>query len=310
MTNTSKKPTEVAVGVLFNNQGHVLFAQRPEGKPYAGWWEFPGGKIEAGESVEAALARELQEELGIRIHGARRWITRAFTYPHATVRLHFCKVFGFEGELQSLEQQAFVWRDPAKPNIGPILPAALPMLPWLTLPDVLPISGAGVFGIDAWQARLNALAGRWLLLREPDLAPHEVQAVFDHAIAWRSRTGGILIVSSRHPKAWQDEADGVHLTERDLLATQTRPQSRWFSASVHSRDALEHAGRIGCDFALLGPVAATASHPNTGPMGWDAFGRLVADSPIPVYALGGMHAKDVALAQQAGAQGIAAIRGS
>ncbi|MGL4575118.1 MAG: NUDIX domain-containing protein, partial [Burkholderiaceae bacterium] len=74
MTNSPKTPTEVAVGVLFNAQGQVLFAQRPEGKPYAGWWEFPGGKIEAGESVEAALERELQEELGIRIHSARRWI--------------------------------------------------------------------------------------------------------------------------------------------------------------------------------------------------------------------------------------------
>ncbi|MFM2398312.1 MAG: hypothetical protein RL341_469 [Pseudomonadota bacterium] len=309
MTNPPIKPTEVAVGVLFNDQGQVLFAQRPEGKPYAGWWEFPGGKIEAGESVEAALARELQEELGIRIHGARRWITRTFTYPHATVRLHFCKIFGFDGVLQSLEQQAFAWDSAAAPQVGPILPAALPMLPWLLLPDVLPLSGAGVFGVDAWQARLAAKSNGWLLLREPDLAPHDAQQVFDHALNWKRQSGGTVIVSSRHPQAWWAAADGVHLTERDLLTTQARPQARWVSASVHSRAAIAHANSIGCDFALLGPVAASASHPEVSPMGWDAFGRMIDQSPIPVYALGGMRAADLPVAHVRGAQGVAGLRG-
>jgi 8-oxo-dGTP diphosphatase len=140
MTQAIKPPTEVAVGLVFSPQGQVLFAQRPQGKPYAGWWEFPGGKLEAGESVEAALTRELHEELGLHIHTVQRWITRTHVYAHATVRLHFCKVADFSGQPQSLEAQAFTWSDVATPTVAPILPGALPMLPWLTLPDTLQLS--------------------------------------------------------------------------------------------------------------------------------------------------------------------------
>ncbi len=132
-----KPPTEVAVGIVYNSQGQVLFAQRPAGKPYAGWWEFPGGKLEAGETVHAALTRELNEELGLQVQDCRSWITREHVYPHATVRLHFCKVHAFDGRPQSLEGQAFVWGDPQHPPANPVLPAALPILPWLALPDVL-----------------------------------------------------------------------------------------------------------------------------------------------------------------------------
>jgi 8-oxo-dGTP diphosphatase len=136
----TKPPTEVAVGIVFNAQGQVLFAQRPEGKPYALWWEFPGGKIEAGESVPVALARELQEELGLNVHHVQRWITRLHVYPHATVRLHFCKVMDWTGTPQSLEQQAFMWSDAAAPAVQPVLPAALPVLAWLLLPDHLQLA--------------------------------------------------------------------------------------------------------------------------------------------------------------------------
>jgi 8-oxo-dGTP diphosphatase len=137
MSLSTKPPTEVAVGIVFNQQGQALFAQRPKGKPYAGWWEFPGGKIEAGESVHAALARELEEELGLRIAASQTWVTRTHVYPHVTVRLHFCKVFSFSGEPRSLEDQAFTWCVPTAPTVSPILPAALPVLPWLALPDQL-----------------------------------------------------------------------------------------------------------------------------------------------------------------------------
>jgi 8-oxo-dGTP diphosphatase len=131
---TARPITEVAVGVLMRADGHYLLAQRPDGKPYAGYWEFPGGKLEAGESVEAALARELREELGIDIDMAActRWHTLEHDYPHAYVRLHFCKVTAWRGEPHGCEGQALAWQTlPA--TVAPLLPATLPVLEWLAM---------------------------------------------------------------------------------------------------------------------------------------------------------------------------------
>ncbi|QBQ96625.1 NUDIX domain-containing protein [Paraburkholderia pallida] len=122
--------TEVAVGVLVQPDGRYLLAQRPEGKPYAGYWEFPGGKLEKGESVEAALARELHEELGIDVTACHLWHTLEHDYPHAYVRLYFCKVTAWTGEPHGREGQAFVWQSlPA--SVEPLLPATIPVLEWL-----------------------------------------------------------------------------------------------------------------------------------------------------------------------------------
>lgn len=122
--------TEVAVGILVQPDGQFLLAQRPAGKPYAGYWEFPGGKLEAGESVEAALGRELHEELGITIGDCERWRVLEHDYPHAYVRLHFCKVRAWAGELVGREGQAFAWQH--RPvTVDPLLPATIPVLDWL-----------------------------------------------------------------------------------------------------------------------------------------------------------------------------------
>jgi 8-oxo-dGTP diphosphatase len=130
-SRTASRPvTEVAVGVLVRADGCFLLAQRPAGKPYEGYWEFPGGKLEAGESVEAALARELDEELGIRVQTIVRWRTLEHDYPHAYVRLYFCKVTGWEGEPAGQEGQSLSWqREPV--DVTPLLPATIPVLQWL-----------------------------------------------------------------------------------------------------------------------------------------------------------------------------------
>lgn len=122
--------TEVAVGVLLAADGRFLLAQRPAGKPYAGYWEFPGGKLEAGESVGAALARELHEELGIVVAFSEPWRTIEHDYPHAYVRLHFCRVTAWEGEPSGREGQALAWQS-LPVAVGPLLPATLPALAWL-----------------------------------------------------------------------------------------------------------------------------------------------------------------------------------
>lgn len=125
-----RTPVDVAVGVLIDAAGRFLLTSRPVGKVYAGYWEFPGGKLEAGESVEDALARELEEELGIRIDGAERWKVEVFDYPHALVRLHFCKVRGWAGALAMREGQSASWQG-LPVGVAPVLPGTVPVLRWL-----------------------------------------------------------------------------------------------------------------------------------------------------------------------------------
>ena len=120
---------DVAVGVLIEADGRFLLTSRPQGKVYAGYWEFPGGKLEVGESVEQALRRELHEELGIEVHGVTSWKVNMVDYPHATVRLHFCKVFNWSGALEMREAQSYSWESlPVK--VQPVLPGTVPVLQW------------------------------------------------------------------------------------------------------------------------------------------------------------------------------------
>jgi len=121
---------DVAVGVLIQPNGDFLLTSRPIGKVYAGYWEFLGGKLEAGESVEQALARELHEELGIQTGQIQRWREELVDYPHALVRLHFCKVLDWSGDLQMREAQSFAWQH-IPVTVSPILPGTVPVLQWL-----------------------------------------------------------------------------------------------------------------------------------------------------------------------------------
>ncbi len=125
-----RKVVNVAVGVLIQNDGAFLLTSRPEGKPYAGYWEFPGGKLEAGETVEQALKRELHEELGIAVSQIELWREELVDYPHALVRLHFCKVLQWSGDLQMLEGQRFAWQQ-LPVTVAPVLPGTVPVLEWL-----------------------------------------------------------------------------------------------------------------------------------------------------------------------------------
>ena len=125
-----RKHTEVAVGILLRADGAMLLSTRPPGKPYAGYWEFPGGKLEAGETVEQALRRELIEELGVTIGPASVWKVTEHDYPHARVRLHWCKVWEWSGEFEMREGQTMAWQQMPL-TVDPVLPGAYPVLQWL-----------------------------------------------------------------------------------------------------------------------------------------------------------------------------------
>ena len=129
MSAQGRIPVDVAVGVLVDRDGRFLLTSRPQGKVYAGYWEFPGGKLEAGETVEAALRRELHEEIGIEIGAIEPWRIEIVDYEHARVRLHFCKVYDWHGEFEMRERQAMAWQQ-LPVRVGPVLPGTLPVLTW------------------------------------------------------------------------------------------------------------------------------------------------------------------------------------
>ena len=297
---------EVAAAVIERADGTVLLAQRPQGKVYAGYWEFPGGKVEPGEAVPAALARELHEELGIDVEASYPWLTRVFAYPHATVRLNFRRVRRWRGEPDAREGQAIAWQRPEGPMVQPMLPANAPILASLALPKEYAVTDAAHLGIPEMLHRLERrLEGglRLLQVREPDLSGAERQAFTREAIARAHRHGCKVLTKEPLPGS-----DGVHFTAAQLRALVEKPeQPGLYGASCHTREELERAMALELDFAVAGPVRPTASHPGTPALGWEGFTRLVSGSTLPVYAIGGLGPGDCEDAWAAGAHGLAML---
>ena len=305
-----RTPVDVAAGVLIRRDGRFLLASRPAGKPYASYWEFPGGKVEAGESVVNTLVRELHEELGINIGTAYPWVVRVFDYPHALVRLHFFRVFEWSGEIHSREHQSFGFFSSGDLPDGPLLPATIPLLRWVALPSHYAISAVARLGRATFLRRLESALARGLKLlqfREPELDSNAAAAIFDDVRARVRAAGATLLVNSRHHHALWDKADGVHLTAADLAVTEKRPEFEWVGASVHSTAEIERAAALQLDFVAVGAVRQTDTHPHQLPLGWSAFAALIADASLPVFALGGMRASDLTTAMRHGAHGVASL---
>ena len=313
---TPRKVVEVAVGVLLREDGRFMLGSRPAGKPYSGYWEFPGGKLEIGETVAEALARELNEEVGITLdphdpHAVRPWCTIEHVYPHAHVRLHFMRVVAWQGEPTGCEGQNLRWVALHEAAPAPLLPAALPCLHWLELPAVLGLSQASTLGIGAFLARLDrALANglRFVELREPGMSLADFGRLFDATLERTRAAGAKLVVHSAHGLDWAHRADGVHLSAADFAALSARPELPIVGVSVHSRAEIDRAAALKLDYAVLGHVLDTPSHPDQPALGWDAFAALVRDAGLPVYAIGGLDSTLIEPAQSLGAHGVALMR--
>jgi 8-oxo-dGTP diphosphatase len=302
---------QVVAAIIVHPDGRILMAQRPAGKVYAGYWEFPGGKIEPGESEQAALARELHEELGIEVTCAYRWITRRYAYAHATVDLHFYRVVGFNGTLHAREAQAFRWQRLHAIDVDPILPANGPIIAALRLPPVYAITNAAELGpAVALSALTRALeAGtRLIQVREPQMSPDAFEKFARQVIAHAQGSGARVLVNADVTTAQRVGADGVHLKAAQLRSFSTRPALALVAASCHDAAELELARALDVDFVVLGPVAPTLSHPDAAGIGWQAFERLIRGFPAPVYALGGMRMQDLERAWLCGAHGISMQR--
>ena len=308
---TVVKIVEVAAAVIFRDDGQFLLGQRGPGTFYPGYWEFPGGKVEAGETPRDALIRELREELGIEVLEASPWIVREHVYEHAHVRLHFFRVTKWTGELRDHVHSALCWQTRAAPTAAPMLPANGPLFAALKLPAFYGISHAWQIGTSAQLAALDAALVQGLKLvqlRESALPEMQRESFAAAAVARCQQQGARVLVNADAQLARAVGADGLHLPAHQLMALNQRPSFPIVGASCHERRELEQAARLGLDFAVLGPVKATATHPGAAGIGWEGFSRLAAGLPLPVYAIGGLGADDLPAAHAAGAQGIAAIR--
>lgn len=304
----------VVAGVLRDEAGRILLAQRLPGKHLAGTWEFPGGKCETGESPHEALARELTEELGITIDDSRPLLSLTHHYPEKTVRLLLREVQRWQGQPQGCEGQPLRWVAVADMSELPMPAADRPIVRTLGLdaryaitPD--PARVGGVDGlVAAWQTMLDA-GFRLLQLRAHSLSA-KVLAGLAPRLGEMARTRGARwLLNGPSEMALAAGADGLHLRHDELIRLKGRPvpDHLLLAASCHDRESLDQAAALGADFVCLSPVRETSSHAQARPLGWDGFARLCQHSGLPVLALGGIKPDDLGVAREHGAWGVAGI---
>ncbi|MEE9331203.1 MAG: Nudix family hydrolase [Methylophilaceae bacterium] len=311
------KIIQVAVAIITKPNGEYLLASRPDGKGWAGWWEFPGGKIENNETSEQALTRELQEELGIMPTQVQPWVKRRYDYPAThdaearTVLLHFYFVLSWQGKPKPLEGQALAWQHPQQLNVSPVLPANAPIMHALSLPDQYAISNAKEMGdvvfFNALQLQLQR-GVKLIQVREKEMG-RETLIDFTRRVLLLARPyGARVLINADVELAIEMGLDGVHLPSQNLLQLETKPNNLLVAASCHNAAELAHAQRLNLDFVTLSPVCETSSHSDAASLGWQTFAALVDEVTLPIYALGGMRTSDLPQALVNGARGIAMQR--
>jgi 8-oxo-dGTP diphosphatase len=298
----SDTPIHVVACALLDAVGRVLICQRPTGRPMAGYWEFPGGKIEKGEERLAGLRRELDEELGVSLISARPLIRLRHDYPDFSVDLDVWAGTDWRGDVEPKEGQAMAWAAPEDLHHHTLLPADGPVVGALRLPETIvitPDSGPGSKhrrGITDLKPERSALLIR---CKSPT-----------HRRAWAS----LAREAVPEMKLFQHGLDDglgddrvIHLDGHALAELERRPDANLVGASCHDLAQINRACELGLDYAFISPVNKTRSHPDQTGLGWTRFAALAGAANMPVYALGGVGPDDLSRAWEAGAQGIAGI---
>lgn len=307
---------QVVAGVIIDKRGRVLLARRTEGRDLAGLWEFPGGKVEPSESPEAALARELHEELGIDAEVGEAVICVPQAYPGKRLQLDVRRIAAWAGTPKGREGQALTWVQPHKLARYDMPPADRPVVAALTQPARYLVTPEPGDDEGAWLAALETAVEqqriRRLQFRAPALDSERRRRVLGRLLSSSALRGVDLLVNADVALA-REFGVGLHLQSRQLRTLGAGDGldiagTVSLAASCHDADDLRLARALGCHFAVLGPVQRTATHPDASGLGWAAFSRLREQVDLPIYAIGGMTMADLAQARQHGAQGIAAIR--
>ncbi len=316
MSDPKQSLVKVAVAVIIDRHQRILVAKRFKHQHQGGLWEFPGGKLEANETITQALKRELKEELDIEIHTSRPLIDIKHHYPDQSVQLLVHRVHGFSGLPKGAEGQDIKWQ-PINTLAPTDFPAAnRPIINALQLPDCYMITPPPTpTQINEFLAQLETRIQSGMTLIQLRFAPNTLaehaHQIYHRAKQLTQRHSITCLVNSRDYAKFQVELDGLHLTSQDLMALESRPIAypKRIAASCHSLAQLQHASDIGVDFAVLSPIETTTSHPNATPLGWPTFEHWVSQTPLPIYALGGMQKQHIPLAIDKGGQGCAGIRG-
>lgn len=312
------KLIHVAVGVIQNNRGEILIAKRPQDAHQGGLWEFPGGKVDAGETLAKALVRELHEELAIVVERSEPLIQIRHHYPDKSVLLDVHRVTQFSGEPKGAEGQPVCWV--ATKDLGNFeFPAAnRPIISAIRLSDRFAITGE-FSNEPVFIAKLeNALARgvQLVQLRLPEFDPEIHQSLIRRTVELTSRYNARWVINTSVEKFFQlqgmfpQQPIGLHLNRHEARKLSARPvaANQLLGVSCHNAEEILHAQAIGADYLFISPVQATLSHPEAEPLGWQQFSFLAELANIPVFALGGMTEGDLPRAKLAGAQGVAAIR--
>jgi len=308
----------VAVGVIVR-KGRVLIARRPDHVHQGGLLEFPGGKVEPGETVQQALVREIAEETGLRVSEAslEPVIGIRHDYGDKRVFLDVWRSSDASGEPEGREGQPVDWLEPDQLRDKDFPVANRPVIRALRLPGTLAITGdmgspeEGVARLQAGLEQVKVSGSTCVVLRAPGMSAGDYSRFASKAVALCVERGLTPILHGS-PERFNaiPAAGGLHLPWREAQALTERPvpESAWFGVSCHDAAELTHAAALGADYATLGPVQPTLTHPGTPTMGWTRFQSLVARAVIPVYALGGVGPADQVRARQSGGQGVAGIR--
>lgn len=308
----SLPPIHVAVAVIENARGEILLARRPEHVHQGGLWEFPGGKVEPGEDIRAALDRELHEELGITAKAAHPLLRVQHDYPDKSVLLDVWRVSAIHGTPHGREGQRVLWVARGELRNYQFPKANAPIVTAALLPSVYLITGEPDAGAMQFLQRLEhaVSAGvRLVQLRTKSLDPIRYKALAQDALRLCHAQGAQLLLNSEPQLAVELNADGVHLSSVRLAALHERPlpRTQWVAASVHSLDQLQQAQAINVDFVVASPVLLTQSHPDAVCLGWNGLHGLTESAVVPVFALGGMKAEHLERAYAHGAQGVAVV---
>ncbi len=318
MPNLMNKPIHVVAAVIRNGYGQILLAQRSPNCPHLpGYWEFPGGKVEEGETPKQALVRELQEEIGITATKVTPLIQVPYSYPEKQVFLDVWEVDQYMGEIKSLEGQDLVFVELEEFEKYQLPPADIPVVSALRLPQTylitpeladLTVEQFKLSLEKTLQSGITMVQLRSKVLSKDELVPYALQA---KGICGKYNA---KVLINEYVEIYQQcGLDGVHFTSSQIAAgiepIKRERKGDLMAASCHSSDDLLLIEESDVDFVLLSPVKHTKTHPGAVPVGWDVFSNLVKQVSVPVYALGGLGHSDLYMAVGHGAQGVAAIRG-